>query len=75
MGLGRNGDIRLRDMELRSDRQYHDSPAKAAMIPGREMDRDSDGLGSLAGSPESSPAGNGRQNHFRDELRRQEGLR
>lgn len=75
MGLGKSGDIQLRDRELRSDGQYHDSPAKAAMSPGRETDRDSDGLGSLAGSPESSPAANGRQNHFRDELRRQEGLR
>ena len=71
MGLGKNGDIQLRDRELRSDGQYHDAPAKVAMSPGREMDRDSGGLGSLAGSPTC----NGGHNHFRDELRRQEGLR
>ncbi|KAG4422392.1 hypothetical protein IFR04_004416 [Cadophora malorum] len=71
MGLGKNGDIQLRDRELRSDGQYHDAPAKVAMSPGREIDRDSGKLGSLAGSP----TGNGGHNHFRDELRRQEGLR
>ncbi|PVH81497.1 hypothetical protein DL98DRAFT_416501, partial [Cadophora sp. DSE1049] len=74
MGLGKNGDIQLRDRELAGDGQYHDSPAKVVMSPGRERertDRDSDGLGSLAGSP----TGTGGQNYFRDELRRQEGMR
>ncbi|KAH9207300.1 hypothetical protein DL95DRAFT_346626 [Leptodontidium sp. 2 PMI_412] len=74
MGLGKTskGDIQLRDRELTADGQYRDSPAKVAMSPGRETERrDSDGLGSLTGSP----TGMGGQNYFRDELRRQEGMR
>ncbi|KAK0117983.1 hypothetical protein ONS95_012294 [Cadophora gregata] len=73
MGLGKNGDIQLRDRDLTGSGQYHDSPAKVAKGLGREreFDRDSDGLGSLA----SSPAGNEGHNYFREELRRQEEMR
>ncbi|CZS95294.1 hypothetical protein WAI453_011274 [Rhynchosporium graminicola] len=74
LGLGKQDEvgIQLRERELMADGQYRDIPAKITMSPGRERERrDSDGLGSLAGSP----TGMGGQNYFRDELKRQGGMR
>lgn len=74
IGLGKKGEagMELRERELTGNGQYRDSPAKVVMSPGREREReDGEGLGSLAGSP----TGAGGHNYFRDELRRQEGMR
>jgi hypothetical protein len=60
------GAIQLRDQELTAGGQYRDVPHPEDPNFGRAR-ADSDGLGSLAGTPTEE-----RTNYFRDEMRRQE---
>jgi Ykl077w/Psg1 (Pma1 Stabilization in Golgi) len=71
LGLGRkSGAIQLREQELTAEGQYRDTPVEQhARVPEHRRN-DSDGLGSLVGTPtEEGPSGG---NIFRDEMRRQE---
>ena len=63
------GGIQLREQELAANGQYQDvlGDRNAAAGSAGRARADSDGLGSLAGSPTEE-----RTNYFRDELRRQE---
>ncbi|RDL42490.1 Uncharacterized protein BP5553_02469 [Venustampulla echinocandica] len=69
LGLGKKnaGAIKLRDQELTADGQYRDSPAandERRRAAGHTR-VDSDGLGSLAGTPTEE-----RRDYFRDDMRR-----
>lgn len=74
LGKSRAGAIRLREQELTSEGEYHDAPALSNTDVERNLSahrrRDSDGLGSLVGTPTEE-----RANYFRDEMRRQDAER
>lgn len=74
LGKSRAGAIKLRNQELTSEGEYHDAPALTDRDVEQNLSahrrRDSDGLGSLVGTPTDE-----RANYFRDEMRRQEAER